>query len=349
MFFSHKEETFEAVVKPVVHEESPQNSGINIVDSTIGYYRKLLEYFLQEIPDHLRADQRVHKAIELLNDPIRAIIMLRAISRIIRRKILDTCRSIYLIEAGHGAGLMAAAAAVMHKDIQVLACDDSQGCADLLANRAEKFGLSERIRIECRDLLQKPLTEAADVVVAEHLTRGCFFEHSSALPRSVRNVDPNIFVPYAVRPKLLIESSDRQYQYLDGTEVVLADNNVPGRFDVSGSALLSPGVTPIQVANDIRWLSPRFDASGEFLEVIEGSEDPHKKRSDLAAPAIFGNALQGVMATIVNHAPFPVFSLVEVSYPFGVLIFGRNISHLLRISTSHPATRIWYAQVPPKT
>ena len=61
---------------------------------------------------------------------------------------------------------------------------------------------------------------------------------------------------------------------------------------------------------------------------------------------MFGNALQGVVVTIVNEADNSVQFEIEVSYPFGVLVLGRDVQKLLKISTSHPATLPSFPKMP---
>lgn len=343
MFFWKKESAFEKLVALTVKEEAPENSGANIVDSTVGDYGKLVRQFLQGTPESLLSERRVKPALSLLEDPVRTVIMLRAVSRIIRQKTRDACGPVCAIEAGHGSGFIAAAMAAMHKDVEVFAYDDSEGCVDLLENRAKALGLSDRVRVECRNLLSNSVVKSADVVVAEHLTRGCFFEHSTAIPRNVRGPDPAVFVPYAIRPRVFI--SDRS---VDGQEVVLADREMTEVFHVKGPVEIGPGPHYIEVANDVRWLSPRFDRAEGFLERVDDGQDKSKKSSDLAKPAVFGNVLQGMMTAISNQSEASVSTDFEMSYPFGVLALGKRVNHLIQMLTSHPATEIWYVQVPPK-
>lgn len=343
MFFWKRESAFEKLVVSTVKEEAPANSGTNIVDSTVGDYGKLVRQFLQGTPESLLSEKRVKPALSLLEDPVRTVIMLRAVSRIIRQKTRDACGPVCAIEAGHGSGFIAAAMAAMHKDVEVFAYDDSEGCVDLLEHRAKALGLKDRVNVECRNLLSNPVVKSADVVVAEHLTRGCFSEHSTAIPRNVRGPDPTVFVPYAVRPRVFI--SDKS---IDGQEVALADRGMTEVFHVDGPVKIDPGPHYIEVANDIRWLSPRFDRAEEFLERVDGWQKAGKSRSDLAKPAVFGNVLQGMMTAIANQSDASVSTDFEMSYPFGVLALGRRVNHLIHILTSHPATEIWYVQMPPK-
>ena len=79
MFFrSSREKELKRLVQSTVQERAPENSGTSIVDSTIEDYRKLLALFLEHMPGILQPDRRLGKATRLLDDPIRAIIMLRA-------------------------------------------------------------------------------------------------------------------------------------------------------------------------------------------------------------------------------------------------------------------------------
>lgn len=312
--------------------------------------------------------------IRYLRDAVRTILMMRAMSRLIEVQKQSHEGSIRVVEAGCGLGFLAVVAALLDRRVEVFAFEHIQKLVDLTRKNVRLLGLSDRIQVEKRDLLRQPFREGADLVIAEHLSRGLLQEHAAKLPRSIRNVDPRWFIPYSVRPTVIngirilqmvqpfqdTDGGDRlgivlqppsdpsQVQMCYGEEVVLADPHVADEFHVHAPMTLVPGVNPVMVANDIRWIAPEFDPKNEFVDGFrpeDSIESLQLENRHLLGPAVLTLEDQNdYFHCFFNSGNEPVSATIEVRYPFGLELLGGDP----QISCEHPEVQVGTADIVPR-
>ena len=185
-------------------EETPNDKGCVISETTRALYDKLLKCFLDTASFYESFEDGKHQEIQCIRDGARTIIMMRAIARLIQHIKAEKEGRIDVIEAGSGSGFLAAVAAVLDPAVRVTAYDVRKKVIECSKIRINRLGLSDRVDVEERDLLKSPVSEPADCVIAEHISPGLLVEPTAAIPRSFKNVNPDRFIPYAVDPYLLL-------------------------------------------------------------------------------------------------------------------------------------------------
>lgn len=346
---------FEKVL-PLIIQGKPGASANAISPTTLRLHNQLVDRY-RTLLDHRKGvifrpipPEAVYM-IRYLRDAARTILMMRALSRLIEIQKKSHEGPIRVVEAGCGLGFLAVVAALLDRRVEVIAFEREKKLVDLTRKNVGLLGLSDRIQVEQRDLLRQPFDEGADVVIAEHLSRGLLQEHAAKLPRSIQNVDPRWFVPYSVRPTVINgirilqmvqpfqdadggnrfgivlqpPSDPSQVQMCYGEEVVLADPHVVDEFHVRGPMTLASGVNPVMVANDIRWMAPEFDLKNEFVDGFRPGDSIESLRLEnrhLLGPAVLTlEDRNDYFHCFYNPNSDPVPATIEVRYPFGLELY----------------------------
>lgn len=363
---------FQDDVQRIIKEKTG-NEGIEISPGAFRIHDRLVDTYLQGLPESYRYGSSFHPDIDFtvrfVRDAVRTVTMMRAVNRILQERMRQKDGEIHVIEAGSGIGFLAAAAAAVDERVIVSAYERSEILCSVSQKCMKALGLGDRVKIHKRDLLEEPLNESADCVIAEHIMRGCLNEAATDIARSIRNIDPHLFVPFSVKPNLVfgidvqgivpsthlddgehagviyeLPDDIRTLQFLYGDEVVLADPSASDLFSVHGKAVIQPGRHVICVGNDVRWLSGRFDPAGAFDENFEESKKTGKPTSELVGPVAFGHYNSHTLVAIDNKAAMPVETEIEVSYPLGVFCKRKNLARV-NLTTSHPETEIGSGRV----
>lgn len=308
-------EQFRYLINEIAREDTPGDSGTAISNATLAKYREVLEIYDGAMDKHYAADEidedKIKGVRDYISDEPRTIIMIRGIARAIRHKLQNGVAKIELVEAGSGTGLLAAASAAIDPRVEVKAFDFMKARIEASRAFATDMGLARRMGFEQRDLIRQPYEGRTDVLVAEHLTVGLQTEFAAQIPRTFK-VDPRFVIPYAVTPALLtgvdfetMPNGERSYIFNKngfkahkGEEVVLGNPSHTDKFDVSCNMLLSKGMHPIMVGNDIKWISPTLgeDMTQDLEGFIKNIESEVSKSS-------YANHLMGAhpLETSSNH------------------------------------------------
>ncbi len=270
-------------------------------------------------------------------------------------KLLEALRrkdgAVHFVEAGCGVGAYALFAAAFDPRVQVYACDIS---SEEIAAAKRLFGActyNSQVTLEERDLLASPYSGPVDVLFSEHVSRGGMEELTTQIPRSVKNADPNMTIPWAVTPSFLCDTPvireryifDGEYCFafpttvnaIQGDRVVINDPHSDGLARLQVRRDWVPGLSPLHAGVDIEMVDPltraKLDLTLSSRLVRSSSKFAVSMNSDLLPNDDRDHFLLGYVPFVATHGGLcenryigifnpdksATSAAVEIVYPFG--------------------------------
>ncbi|MEK7145920.1 MAG: 50S ribosomal protein L11 methyltransferase, partial [Patescibacteria group bacterium] len=296
-------ELFEEAVRFVAKEDADSGVGTEITPAAEAAYLEMLKIYeglTQEVIDDVVEETRdrvsISEVIGYIQDLPRTVAMMRGVNRAVNFQLdREKKNRVHVMDAGCGSGFLVAAAAALDDRVEATGIDcDSRRVA---VSRGFSKRLGMKNHISERNLLLDSHDLSADVLIAEHLTRGLQTEMATQIPRAVE-VNPNFVVPFAAQPVLYSQVSllgidqENGYTYELGEdlalyraekEIVLGQKGGDTLCQTTGILLCPPGLTPIAVGSDILWAS----------RALGGAELRHKNGRDFPKQGTWEHHLMG--------------------------------------------------------
>lgn len=355
---------FEDLALFVANENRPHDQGLEIHPGTEAAYLEMLVNIYDPLThDCYEGDKRgrLNSVRNFVTDIPRTVYMMRAMFRAIQVLEQEKTGPIVVSEAGCGSGFLAAAALALSPRTVVKGFDQEQERVEVSKHFAEALGYGNRTVFEQCDLTHSGKPLQTDVLIAEHLTRGLQMEKAAQIPRRFE-VNPDFVIPYSARPAtmwgiklniwegfdgeqptVLFERPRHGVEVDYGKEVVLGDPSHPDYFEVRGVRAIPLGFTPVLVANDIGWASPRFKGASLYQSIETYRPNPTKITAwdnHLMGPALLeavrkrSEVYYGFIRLDGEDEPADY----EIRYPFGALCADPRINP--EVSTNDPLAEV---------